>query len=90
MNTILYTEEQWKNSPLSIARHYGGISVGGQHFTIVNKEGKDLYELSRTAKGQYAIPPGEPVDLVNDKYLKQYRKLGRDKFLAAVKNGEIK
>ena len=78
------------NSPLSIARHCGGISVGGQQFTIVNKEGKDLYELSRTTKGQYANPPGEPADLVNDKYLKQYRKLGREKFLAAVKNGEIK
>lgn len=90
MNTILYTEEQWMNSQLSIARHYGGISVGGQHFTIVNKEGKDLYELSRTAKGQYAIPPGDPADLVNDKHLKQYRKLGREKFLAAVENGEIK
>lgn len=90
MNTILYTEEQWMNSQLSIARHYGGISVGGQHFTIVNKEGKDLYELSRTVKGPYAILPREPADLVNDKYLKQYRKLGREKFLAAVENGEIK
>ncbi|MGN1155692.1 MAG: hypothetical protein ACI4TK_05910 [Agathobacter sp.] len=90
MNTILFTEDQWRNSQLSIARFYGGLSIGGQHFTIVNKDGKDLFELSIKATGQYAIPPGEPADLVNDKYLKQYRKLGRDKFLDAVKSGEIK
>lgn len=83
MKTILFTESQWRNSPLSVARMYGGINYNGQNYTIVNEQGKDLFRCSEEALRdgrEYAIAPGQPADLVNDKYLKEYRKLGRDKF----------
>ena len=40
---ILFTEEEWRNSQLSVARYYGGIRISGQRYIIVNKEGKDLH-----------------------------------------------
>lgn len=81
---ILFTEEEWSNSQLSVARHYGGIRINGQEYVIVNKEGKTLYECSLEAEEagrKMAIEAGEPADLINAKYQKEYRKLGRDKFL---------
>ena len=36
---ILYTEEQWRDSQLSIARHYGGITINDEEYEIVNKKG---------------------------------------------------
>lgn len=81
---ILFTEDEWRNSPLSVARFYGGVTINGQRYVIVNKEGKDLYECSHEAEKagrKMAIEAGEPADLINAKYKKEYRKLGRDKFL---------
>lgn len=81
---ILFTKEEWRNSPLSVARYYGGIRINGQEYVIVNKEGKDLHECSIDAEKagrKMAIEAGEPADLINAKYLKEYRELGREKFL---------
>lgn len=83
-NPILFTEEQWANSQLSIARHFGRIKFNGEEYIILNKDGKDVFECSWEADLQgrdKAIPAGEPCDLVNVKYCKEYRKLGREKFL---------
>lgn len=80
---ILFTESQWRNSRLSTTKFFGRCTFNGVPYTIVNKEGKDLLECSREADrtgSYYAIPPGEPADLIQEKYLKEYRKLGRDKF----------
>lgn len=44
------TEEYWASSPFSIARYYGGISIGGVEYIIVNKEGKDIFECSEEAE----------------------------------------
>lgn len=90
---ILFTEEQWANSPLSIVRHYGQVRLYGETYVIVDKRGRDIFECSAEAVKEgrdKAIPAGEPVDLLNTRYLSQYRKLGREAFLEAVKKGEIK
>lgn len=82
-NPILFTEAQWRNSMLSTTRFFGNCTFNGEQYTIVNKEGKDLFECTHIANktgSPYAIPPGEPADLVQDKYLKEYRELGRDNF----------
>lgn len=84
MSTILFTEDAWMNSHLSIARHYGQIAVNGKTFIIVNQEGRDIFELSAEAEKEgreKAIPPGEPVDLIDKDYQPIYRKAGREKFL---------
>ena len=81
---ILLPEEVWRNSQLSIARHYGGVTVNGEKYIIVNKEGKDLFECTHEANmlgRSVAIPAGEPADLIMAKYQKEYRKLGRNEFL---------
>lgn len=80
---IVLTEEQWANSQLSVARYYGGCNFNGVQYVILNKEGKDIFECTHEANlagRDKAIEPGEPCDLVNKKYQREYRKLGRDKF----------
>lgn len=45
MNTdeiIIITREYWINSPMSIARHYGGIKIKGVMYGIVDREHGDL------------------------------------------------
>lgn len=87
--TILMTEEQWADSQFSIVRHYGSCSINGEFFVIVDKHGKDIFECSLEAERQgreKAIEPGEPCDLVRRDYVPVYRKLGRDGFLAWLRN----
>ena len=84
------TEEYWATSQFSIARYYGRIKVGGIEYIIVNKEGKDVFELSVEAEKagrEKAIEPGEPCDLIDKRYQPIYRKVGRDKFIEWVKEG---
>lgn len=78
---ILLTKESWMNSPLSVAKYSGGVQVtgeGGKKRTllIVNKEGKDLYQVG--------IPSGESADLVDKEFILLYKKLGRDLFISIV------
>lgn len=78
---ILLTKESWMNSPLSVAKYSGGVQVtgeGGKKRTllIVNKEGKDLYQVG--------IPSGESADLVDKEFIPFYKKLGRDLFISIV------
>lgn len=84
------TEEYWANSHLSIARYYGRIRFSGVEYVIVNKEGKDIYECSVEADREgreYAIAPGDPCDLIDERYKPIYRAVGRDQFIAWVKEG---
>ena len=79
--SILLTKESWMNSQLSIAKYSGGVQVtgeGGKKRTllIVNKEGKDLYQVG--------IPSGESADLVDKEFISLYKKLGRDLFIPIV------
>ena len=88
---LIMTEEYWANSQLSIARYYGGINFMGRQYLIVNKEGKDLFELSiETDKAgrTKAIEPGEPADLVLVSLIPSYKKLGRDKIIELIKQGK--
>lgn len=78
---ILLTKESWMNSQLSVAKYSGGVQVtgeGGKKRTllIVNKEGKDLYQVG--------IPSGESADLVDKEFIPLYKKLGRDLFISIV------
>ena len=80
-NPILLTKESWMNSQLSVAKYSGGIHLtcdGGKKrtFLIVNKEGKELNQVS--------IPAGEPADLVDKEFIPLYKKLGRTLFIGIV------
>ena len=81
IKVILLTKESWMNSQLSVAKYFGGIQLtvdGGKKrtFLIVNKEGKDLNQVS--------IPAGEPADLVDKEFIPLYKKLGRNLFIGIV------
>lgn len=87
MSAILMEEEYWANSQFSVARYYGRIQINGLVYVICNKEGKDIFECSIEAKKEgreKAIEAGEPADLVDQRYLPVYRKLGRDKFIELI------
>lgn len=88
MNTILFTEECWASSQLSIVRHTGQVSINGITYIIVDKAGRDIFELSAIAQKEgrtKAIEAGEPCDLVDSRYVKAYRKMGRDAFIEMLK-----
>lgn len=77
--TIIYPEEYWANSHLSIARYYGGCTINGKEYIIVNKEGVSLQKLANKAKiGDVLIPAGEPADLILIEWQPIYKALGRD------------
>lgn len=85
---LLMTEEFWANSQLSIARYYGEIIFCGRKYIIVDKHGRDIYELSAIAEREgrdKAIEPGEPADLVLATLRFAYRKLGRERIIALIK-----
>ena len=88
---LLMTEEFWANSQLSIARYYGEITFDGRKYIIVDKHGRDIYELSAIAEREgreKAIEPGEPADLILSTLRFAYRKLGRDRIIELIKQGK--
>lgn len=92
MANILFTEEAWRNSHLSIAKFYGRITYNGKSFIIVNKEGKDLFQCTHEANKAgrtMAIEPGEPADLIREDFLPLYRELGRDGFIEILRKHNI-
>lgn len=85
---ICMTEEYWKNFQFSIARYYGQININGHEFIIVNKDGLDVFALSAMAEKsgkEKAIEPGEPCDLLRVDFIKYYKELKRDRFIAILK-----
>ena len=90
MNTILMTEEFWANSILATVRCTSQIRVQGKLYILVDKFGRDMFECSSIAEKegrQYAVEPGEPLDLIDARFQKTYRKVGRDLFIAALNAG---
>ena len=88
---LLMTEEFWANSQLSIARYYGEIICNGRKYIIVDKHGRDIYELSAIAEREgrdKAIEPGEPADLILSTLRFAYRKLGRERIIELIKDGK--
>lgn len=91
MNAIIMTEEYWAHSPFSVARYYGTIKVSEKQYTLVNKDGITIFELSHPTSKHYvgddnmAIPPGEPADLVLNEWIPIYRHLGRARTHELVK-----
>ena len=95
MAAILMEEGYWRNSQFSIAKYYGAINVriGNENieYIIVNKEGKDIFECSKEAQKagrEKAIEPGEPVDLIDRRYIPVYRKMGREAFIKMIEEQE--
>ena len=69
-------------------RILGKLPVDGHEYIIVNKEGKDIFQLSAEAEKagrQKAIEAGEPCDLCRLDFVPLYRKLGRDRFLEILR-----
>ncbi len=93
MTPILIEEGYWMNSQLSMARFYWGIKFNYKVYKIVNKDGITVEELSNpqsayyVGKCNYAIPPGEPADLVLEEWISVYKKFGRKDFISLVKKG---
>ena len=88
---LLMTEEFWANSQFSVARYYGGIKLDGHEYIIVDKLGRGLWECSAIAEREgrdKAIEAGEPADLILASLQKAYRKLGRDRIIALIKEGK--
>lgn len=88
---LLMTEEFWANSQLSVARYFGGITFEGRQYIIVDKLGRDLFECSAIADKEgreKAIEPGEPADLILSTLRFAYRKLGRERIIALIKEGK--
>lgn len=85
VNVILMTEEYWRNSLFSVARFCGGCKINGEEYSIVNKDGTTLLELSREKEDGMAIEPGEPADLIMNKAIPAYKKLGRERFIELLK-----
>ena len=84
--TIIYPEEYWMYSIFSIARYYGGCTIKGKDYIIVNKEGKSMRDLADKANlGDVLIPAGEPADLILKEWQPIYRALGRDKLFEFLK-----
>jgi hypothetical protein len=76
------TEEYWSMTHLSVARHTGRVRVNGEEYYVVDKCGRTLFETS--------IPAGAPADLINAKFIKLYKRFGRDLFIKALeKNPKI-
>lgn len=85
---ILMTEENWKNSQLSPAGRYGGITWGDIQYVVVDETGMTLFELSALQEKdgrKWLIPPGKPADLVIEEFVPFYKKLGRGKFIEILK-----
>ena len=74
---ILMTEECWACSYFSVVRHTGQMQCWNRRYAVVDKHGRTVFETS--------IPPGEPADLLWDKMIPAYRKLGRDLFIELLK-----
>lgn len=85
---ILMTEGYWANSQFSVVRYTGRMKWNGITYIICNKEGKDIFQCSIEAEKEgreKAIEPGEPCDLIDQRYLPVYRKLGREAFIELIK-----
>lgn len=85
---ICMAEGYWANSQFSIVRHYGRITINRNMYIIVNKDGLDIFALSAMAEKsgkEKAIEPGEPCDLVRVDFIKYYKELKRDRFIAILK-----
>lgn len=91
VNPILMAEEYWKESQLSIARHYGRIRFNGHDYIIVNKEGIDVITLSFMPEykdKKNVIEPGEPCDLLLETFQPIYKELGREAFIRMLKDNQ--
>ena len=90
---ICMAEEYWSTTYFSVARYYGGMQMNKHSYKIVNKEGATIFELSDPCskyyvKGEKAIEPGQPADLVREDFIPFYKKLGRDTFIKVLEENQ--
>lgn len=82
MRAVLFAKEFWLYSQLSVAKYAGGIDIsepgdGKRHFLIVNEKGQPF--------SGNVYQENTPADLVDEKFIPLYKKLGRDLFISIVK-----
>lgn len=82
---VMMAEEYWANSKLSIARYTGQVKCFGRVYVIVDKRGHDIFECSQEAQKEGREMAIEPADLVDTRYVKIYRKVGREKFIEMLR-----
>lgn len=85
---LVIPEGVWRNSSLSVARHYGEIKINKHTYIICDKRGIDIFTLSKEAEQEgraMAIEAGEPADLVRSDFIPTYKKYGRELVLEALK-----
>ena len=85
---LLMAQEFWMNSQLSVARFYGGCTLNGYRYDIVDESGRTLIELSLKGGPGKAIPAGKPADLVVADLVPAYKALGRDAIIALIEGGK--
>lgn len=94
MISVIYAEEQWMNSQLSLARMYGVITLNDTAYYVVNKEGETLLDISdemnRNNRDGLAIPAGEPADLIDENFIPYYKAVGRGEFFKIATKGGSK
>lgn len=82
MRAVVFAKEFWLYSQLSVAKYSGGIDIsepgdGKRHFLIVNEKGQPF--------SGNVYQENTPADLVDEKFIPLYKKLGRDLFISIVK-----
>ena len=94
---IIMEESSWRNSYLSVVSYYGAVTINkkeySKEYSIVNKEGITLLELSDPTSPHFAndliaIPPGEPADMIQNEWIPVYKALGRKKTFELVQSGK--
>ena len=86
---LLMTEDYWMNSQFSIARFYGGMTLNGREYILVDKQGRDLWENGNSIiKREGRQITFEPADLILKSLKTAYRKLGRDRIIELIKEGK--
>lgn len=88
---IIIVKECWMASPLSMAKYYGRIKMDRTEYVIVDKFGRDIFQLSaiaaRTGR-RYAIEPDHPADLCREDFVRTYRKLGGELLIEMIERGD--
>lgn len=81
IRVILMEKEYWMNSQFSVAKFSGSIRLSDGEddrvYYVVNAKG---------AISWISIGPNEPADLVDEKFIGFYSKLGRDAFIQILKD----
>ena len=83
---ILMTKDYWMNSMFSVARFYGGITMNGNRYFIVEQHGYTVFEYveALARKKIEEARDEDPCDLIMDQFVIPYKVLGRKRFITIL------